>query len=786
MLLDVLHLVRNLRRSPASAVAAVVTLSLTLGAGASIFAVVDAVLLTPPPYTDPATLVTAGEVSIDQPTAAPRAVSYATFTAWRERAESLATLEALDGTNFTLTDLGPAERISACFVTPGLLPLLGVTPALGRALGPDDVGQRVAVVSRSFWRGKLAADPEVVGRQIVLGGQAYTVVGVLPERFSFALITSDVWVPFPVAPAEAARSGFRVRVMGRLARSVSPAQLGFALDDVSRASSPPARVVATPVVSAIAGDAAGTLGLLAGAAALALLIAFTNLAGLLIVRSIDRRRELAVRTALGARRIDIARQVLLEAEALVVIGILGGVTLAMWLTPAAGRLALQQFGSALNRDVLVSWRVVGAMSIVAAVCAAICGLVPAFLATRRSVVHGLRRGATPPPRELRLRRVFVIGEVALAFVLLLSVAFLGRSLRRVLDISPGFDARGVLALSVSVPAAAYPDTDRIVAFYSALQTALEERLGPRAIAVIDEVPLTGDRGRSVVSARPAGTGPEAVVREAGTNYFDVMRIPLVAGRSFDAGDNTSAPSRTIVSESLAARLFPDGQAPGRHVWLGPNGQPAEIIGVVGDVKHRALEETPVPTMYLSAWQTPSRSRILVARSGRPDADVINVVREEVARLDRNLPVYGRRSMQDVVAASPGVPARRLLTATFLGFALLGVALGAIGLFGVAAHEVACRRSELALRIALGADPRRILRATLGHGARMVGVGLMAGGVAAIWTVRALRAALVAPDRLDLVSVAAAAALLAIVGAGAVLPAALRAARTDPLVALRAE
>ena len=785
MLADLRHLSRSLRRSPASAAAAVLTLSLTLGAGASIFAVVDAVLLTPPPFTDPDALVTLGETPIDGPTAAPRAVSYATFEAWRERAGALATIEASDGTNLTLTELGAAERVSGSNVTPGFLALLGVTPALGRAFHLDDVGQRVVTVSGAFWRGKLAADPGVIGRQVVLGGEAHTIVGVLPEQFFFALNRSDFWRPFPVTPAQAVRAGYRVGVIARLAGNVAPTHLERALDDVSRTSSPPARVVATHVATAIAGDARRPLGLLAGAAALAVLIAFINLAGLLIVRSIDRRRELAVRTALGARQSEIARQLVIEAEALVAMGTAGGVLLALWLTPVVGRLALEQFGGVANRDLAVSWQVIGVVAVVAMACAAICGALPAFLAARRSIVDVLRRGATPAPRELILRRVFVAGEVALAFVLLVSVTLLGRSLLTVLKVNPGFDPHGVLTLQVALPAASYPGLDRVVAFYSTLQSALEERLGPHAIAIIDEVPLTGDRGRISVRAQPTDVGREAVVREAGPAYFDVMRIPIIAGRSFDLRDRAAAPSRVVVSESLAQRLFALDQPIGRQIRLGANAQVAEVIGVVGDVKHRALDEAPSETVYLSGWQSASHGRIVVVRSARPDADVFAAVREEVARLDRDLPVYRTRSMQDVVAASPGVPARRVLTATFMGFALLAVVLGGIGLFGVVAHDVASRRTELALRIALGADPMRILSATLGQGALTVGSGLVVGGVLSIWVVRAL-GSLVLTGHFDVLSVGVSAAVLMLVGAGAVLPAARRAARTDPLIALRSE
>jgi hypothetical protein len=326
----------------------------------------------------------------------------------------------------------------------------------------------------------------------------------------------------------------------------------------------------------------------------------------------------------------------------------------------------------------------------------------------------------------------------------------------------------------------------VVSFYSALQSALEERLGSRAVSIVDEVPLTGDRGRGLVSVRPTDAGREAVVRVAGSAYFDVMRIPVVAGRSFDPGDNSSAQPRVVVSESLAEWLFAFEQPIGRHIWLAATAQVAEIIGVVGEIKHRALDEAALPTVYLSALQFPSPSSIVVVRSARPDADAIAAVRDEVARLDRDLPVYGRRSMRDVVARSPGVPSRRVLTATFMGFALLAVVLGGIGLFGVVAHDVACRRAELALRIALGADPMRILRATLGQSVLMMGSGLALGGVLSIWAARALGGLIFATDHLDVLSVGVPAAVLIVAGAGAVLPAAWRAARTDPLIALRSE
>ena len=793
MLIDFRHLVRNLRRSPASAVAAVMTLSLTLGAGASIFAVVDDVLLTPPPFADPDALFRLGEILPGDAASTSRSVRYGTVEAWRERAGALAGIEGADGTHLTLTEPGPPDSVHVTDVTPGYLGLLGAAIAHGRPFEAADLSQPVVILTHTLWRAKFAADPSAIGRQIVLSGRPYRVVGILPEAFVYPLDQVDVFRPLQLPPADPAdpeaRAGVRVLVMARLTRNVSPNDLTAVLDEVSQRSPTPARVVATPLAVVLARGATRTLALLAGAAGLALLIAFANLAGLLLVRSIDRRRELAVRTALGARPFEIARQLMLEAEALVVIGVAGGVLLALWLTPSVGRLALEQFGGAARGEVAVSWRVMGALTIVAAACAGLCGMLPALVTSRGNVVDVLRRGATPARRELRLRRVFVTGVIALACVLLVSLSLVGRSLRHVLNLDPGFDARGVLTLGISVTSATkYPTTERVAAFFSTFHRALEQRLGPGTVSMINELPLTHDRGRGLFRIQATDPPVEMVRREVAPSYFDVMRIPIIAGRGFDARDDAAAPFRVVVSQSLAARWFAGEHPIGRQIRLGPAGRPAEVIGVVGDVKHRSLDdEASLPTVYFSAFRSPSRPMILVIRSQRPDAEVLAVVNEEKARLDAEMPVVrALRPMQDVAAASPGLPVRRALTATFLGFTVLAIVLAGIGLFGVVAHDVAARRAELALRIALGAEPMRILMRTLAQGAWMVGAGLVAGAVLSIWAARSLSSVVFAADRFDPLNVAAAAAVLMVVGTAAVLPAARRAARTDPLSALRSE
>jgi predicted permease len=386
-----------------------------------------------------------------------------------------------------------------------------------------------------------------------------------------------------------------------------------------------------------------------------------------------------------------------------------------------------------------------------------------------------------------VRRLFVGGEVALAFVLLVSMTLLGRTLLDLLRVNPGFDPRGVLATSLALPRAMYQTPEQVASFYATLQAALRDRLEVPTVSVVDELPLTHDRGRVLVSAQAQDAGQEAVLRTVNPGYFEVMRIPVSAGRGFEPQDNLRAPRRIVVSQSLAARLFPNNEPPiGRQVRFGRDAELVEIIGIVGDVKHRALDELPIPTVYQSGLQDPSPGSILVVRSQRADADTIAVVRQEVARLDSNLPVYGVRPIEEVVSNSAGMPARRLLMAVFSGFALVALALSAIGLFGVAAHEVASRRPELALRLALGANQRRILEGTLRQGAVTIGWGLAIGGLLSMWAARALGAIVVTNGGADALSVGVAAAILGTAGLAAILPAALRAARTDPLIALRSE
>ena len=693
----------------------------------------------------------------------------------------------MDGTNLTMTGLGAAERVSATDVTPGFLSLLGVAPCGGARLRhrrPRTAGGRSSATPSG--PAGSAGDPGAVGRQIVLGSRPHTIVGILPEKFTFPLSSGDLWRPLPVTVATAVRTGYRVSALARLGPGRTAADLSAALDNVSGTAIPPLRTVVTPVASAIAGDAPKMLALLAGAAAVAMIIALTNLAGLLLVRAIDRRRELAVRTALGAGRSAIVRQLLLEAQVVVILGAAGGALLALWLTPAVAGLALQQFGGVGPSGIAVNWRGIVLISLAASACAALCVLLPSAVTARSGVVDVLRRGVTAPPRERRLRGVFVTAQIALAFVLLVSVTFLARGWMTLLRTPAGFDPDGVMVTSVSLPGARYPTAERVGTFYATLHDSLRQRLGERAVAIIDELPVTGDRGRLAVAERPGEPRGEAVIRSASRDYFEVMRISIAAGRSFDASDNAAAPPRVVVSTLIAQRLFGAGPAVGRHIWLGAGTQPAEIVGVAGEVKHGALDGPPTATVYLPSLQVPSPSSRIVVRSQRPDGDVISEVRSAVAELDPDLPVYSTRSMSDIVATSPGIP---VTTCTDRG------------LHRLFRHRSGCRRPGAVRRrrarcrdapLGAGTAHRPGRESTPhpdGHDAagRADGGGRsMAGGLLSIWTSRAVGSLVSARAPFDMASVAVPALVILLTGIAAVLPAARQASRTDPLAALRSE
>ena len=774
---------RSLRQSPFSAGIAVLTLALTTWAAASIFSLVDAILLTPPPFSDPGAVVVLRQTSAFAGTVSSVPVTYARLEEWRGQASALADIEGYDGTNATLTGLGNAERVSITDVTPGFLHMLGINPWLGRAFDARDTGERLVIVSYAFWKNRLAHDSRAIGRTLTLNGEPHRLVGVLPDRFTFALDQSDVWRPMPRLESPAAQARYTMGAVARLASGVTPAQLVAALERVDGSHQPGVRTTSTPVATAISGEASRPISLLAAVATIALLVAFINFAGLLMVRALDRHRDLTIRGALGASRFHLHVQALLESHVLAAIGTAAGILLAAWSTTMVQTFAAQQFGRAAPSTFALSWRVIGAVTFVAWGSALACGAWPAFTFARVSHADALRHGYTGGARELRWRRAIVSSQVALAFVLLIALGTVGRSLMRSLSVDPGFVADGVMTMQVNVPAAKYQEDSRVAWFYGELENRLAGRVGDD-VAIVDELPLTGNRGRSGIGRLEREPRSDAVLRTVSPKYFAVMGIPVLGGRPFDSSDTIDAAPRVVLSRSLAATLFPSESAVGREVWIAATERMAEVIGIVGDVTHRSLDDAASPTLYFSSRQVPSRSSIIVVRSARAPTDVAGIVRRTVATLDSDMPVYRARPMREVVDASPGVPARRMMTAVFLTFSMLALVLGAFGLFGLFAHDVARRRIELAVRAALGAAPGQMSREVLTRAFGVIGTGLAAGTVLSWPTGEALHAAAMTSSHVDAVVIIAAAVILIVSGAIAALPSARRASRTNPLYSLR--
>ncbi|PYR90408.1 MAG: hypothetical protein DMF84_21085 [Acidobacteria bacterium] len=488
---------------------------------------------------------------------------------------------------------------------------------------------------------------------------------------------------------------------------------------------------------------------------------------------------------LGATRGRIVWQLLLEAYAIVALGTAAGLLLAAWLTPTAATLAAHQLGGAIAGDVVLSWRVLIAIVGVSIVSATLCGLAP-YLRTQSVRIDASRRGVTASRRQRLFRRGLIAGQVAIAFVLLVAVIVIGGSLRRILAVHRGFSADGVVAIAVSLPAAKYNTPARVTMFYRALQERVAGRLGTDAVTVADELPLTGDRGPALITAYTGGVTVDAAVRTVGPRYFALLRTAVRSGREFTSGDDPLAPPRVIVSRSLARALWPERDASGQRVRIGAAGAVADVIGVVEDVKLASIDRPDRPAVYFCAWQVPSNSAHVIARSPGTVADVLSVVRLEVAAMDPDLPVYGARWLTDVVARSPGVPARRLTTSAFGAFATLALVLAGIGLFGLFSHDVASRRRELALRVALGATPRVLRRAVFSQVGLMLALGLGAGVVMATLVAASLKSLLFGTRGTDPVTFLAAGGVVVLVALAAAAGPARRAAGSDPIVLLNAE
>jgi putative ABC transport system permease protein len=794
---DLRYGIRALARSPGFTIVAVLTLALGIGANSAIFSVVQWVLLRPLPFADPDRLVLIAEHNLSKGWER-FAVSPANFLDWRERCQTFDSLAIANGVSLTLLGTGAPERLSGLAVSSELLSLLGVRPALGRTFHPGEDrpgAARVAVLGHELWQRRFGADPSLVGRTITLDGDAYTVVGVMPPGFRFT--AAQIFVPMALTADQLGQRGSHwVFSVGRLApdASLEAAQAELAAIAASLAERYPDTnrgwgVRVDDMHENAVRHTRPALTALSGAVAFVLLIACANVANLLLARANGRRHELAVRAALGARRVRLVRQLLTESLLLALAGGALGLLVAVWGIDALPALAADSLprvrGIAVDRTTLLFTIGTSLATVV------LFGLAPALAASRDPARSGMREGTRAGfGGRGRLRSALVVCEMALALVLLIGAGLLLESFRRVSAVSPGFDADHVLTLEVSLPASRYPEEAQQARFFDAALEKLAALPGVEAAGASTVVPLvSGDEIYSfVIDGRPevpVSDLPSANYYAASADYFRTLGIPLRKGRYFTEADTAAAAPVAIIDESFARRYFPGEDPLGQRLRIGNRGAVArEIVGVVGEVTHYALESGPTTAMYEPYRQQAQDSMTIVLRSRTDPAALTTAARRAVLEVDPAQPVYDVRTMDQVIAGS--LADRRLpmlLLAIFAGAALL---LAALGLYGVVSYAVAQRTHELGVRMALGAGRADVVRLVLSHGMGLALAGVGLGLCAALLLTRAVSRLLFGVQPTDPIVYGALSVGLVCVALVASLLPAHRATRVDPLAALRNE
>jgi len=809
LLQDVRYAWRSMRRQPAFVALAVGTLALGIGANAAIFSVVNAVLLRPLRYGQPERIVAIN--NLWRKSLVSTSISAPDFHDWHDTASSFAAMAYYSGGETSVSVSGAADYGTVIRVTPGFFAVFGIGPATGRVFETADEtpgAPFTAVISHDFWMRRFGGRPDALGSTATFGERTFTIVGIMPLGFRFPTRT-DVWYPAWVQPETTSRSAHNYRVVARLKDSVALAEaqaemtaLAGRLEQTYPASNDGKGVVIVPLQEQLVGDTRPTLNLLAGAVGLVLLIARANVANLLLARATARRSELAVRAALGASRGRLVAQLVTESAMLALTAGALGLVLARWSMAAV--VAAAPAGLPRLGEVGIDGRVLLFALVVSIASSLVFGVAPALQASRVDLNQSLRqggRGGALGGGGARLRSVLVVAEIALAVALVVGASLLIRSFIALGQVSLGFTADHLLVLETSVPTRIdlrnIAGAQRATAFYADVLTRIAAVPGVTSVAGIRGLPaargrfghesnggywLEGGQNPSVAGVRL----PQAAFTVITPDYFKTMQIPLRRGRDFSVRDRYDAPFVVIVNEALARQAFGDADPLGRNIACGMDSPKfMTIVGVVGDVRSSDPSKQPGPEVYLPFEQHPvtATSLALVARTAAEPMAVANTFREIIRSVNGDVPVR-TSTMNDALSISVATPRfRTLLIGVFAFFAL---ALAIAGVYGVMAYAVSRRTSEIGVRMAMGAASADILRLVMMQGLRLALTGIAIGCGLAYALAQLLRGMLFAVAPADpLVFVAVPLALLATVAAATAVPA-LRAARIDPMQALRAE
>lgn len=800
---DLAYALRGLRRRPAFTAIVVATIALGVGANAAIFSVVSGILLRPLPYPHAEQVFLFGHEPPQWLSSDPDFLDY------HREMKTLGGLAAYTKREATLSTNGQPERIRLVRASNDFFPVLGVKPLLGRVFLPDEYIPRVAptiVLSYGLWQRDFGSDRTILGKKVSVEGAPRVVVGVMPPNFDFPHATTDAWMPLQRFNPDSMgdRAGNYLFMVGRLkpgatlegakAEATGIAQRIMMAEPNKFDPKSPLKPAMKLVNDELVGNTRPYLLALLGAVGFVLLIACANVANLLLVRGEGRRKELALRSALGASGRRLVVQLLTESLLLSGIGAALGLALA-W---AADRALIAAAPSSIPRvaEIAMDWRVFAYTAAVAVLTGLLVSVAPAWSGARGDVAATLKEGGktTASDGSSRIaRRALVVAEMALAVTMLSGAGMLLRSLWHLENAGLGFEPKGVLTAKVSIAAREYDDA-RTVVFYDQVLERIRAIPGVRAASAAGWLPVVDAGGlwgyRPEGGNYPEGRWPNAVPQQITPGYFAAMGMPILAGRDINADDRETAPPVAVVSKRFAELAWPGANPIGRRFQVGNNMPYHTVVGMVGDLRSRGFGDTPEATMYFAHAQTakyayyvPRPMALIVRVNGNPLA-VGEAVRKAVQSLDRNAPVSEMRTLERVAGLSVAI--RRFNTALLAAFAGLALLLAGIGTYGVISYGVTQRRFEIGVRMALGAANRSVFSLVMSEGMRLAAIGLGIGLFASVAVGRAIRAMLVGVAAVDAPSLALTAVLLAIVAVVASLLPALRALRVNPLEALRSE
>ena len=810
LLRDIRYAVRSLRKRPVFSVLVILVLAVAIAANSSIFSIVNAVILKPLSFKEPNQLVW---IWATRKTVSRAFFSIPNFIDTRDQNQTLAEVAPFAIWPANLTGQGEAERLQGVRMSANAMQMLGVEAAAGRALVPEDDNPnngRVVMLGYAFWQRRFGGTNAVLGKTITLNSDSYTIVGVLPPRFVIPNAETEIMVPLRLTQdaRRTERGSNFLRLIARLKPGVTPAQAEADLAAISNrlrdvypddnGNLTPPRVL--KLQDEIVGGYREALWLILAAVAVVLLIACANLANFQLARAALRHKEMAIRTALGARRRVLMRQILTESMLLAIMGGALGLLLSFWAKDLLLAVSPADFPRA--SAVSVDGRVLLFSLLVTLFAGLALGLAPAIQNTRTDLNSELKEGGRDglSRRHNRVRSLFIVSEIALSLMLLVAAGLLLKSFSQLRGVNPGFDPNRVLAVRLSLPATRYSDAASVKTFYDNIAPRIAAIPGVDEVSAASALPLSGliarttftIKGRAAVSA---GETPFAQHRWVGPGYFETMKIPLVRGRDINDNDNDRAPGAIIVDRALQRKFFGAEDPLGAHVLINMgDGLPAkeyEVVGIVEDVKHMGLTDEPMPTLYGPIPQAPKSAvpflgnnfSLVVRTEIEPEA-LASAVRKELRNVDVDVATAGVRPMHQLLAAA--VAARKFNMQLIGVFAAAALLLAAAGLYTVIAYLVSQRTREIGIRLALGATPQHILRLLLGQGMKLTLIGVTIGCVGAIVVTRLMRSLLFAVAPTDLTTFVISSLVLIVVALMACFLPARRAARVDPLVALRYE